>query len=252
MIYNAISFLFTSASDCIFGQRTGQGGGWGYATDGDVPGRRRETATPGALVSARYGEGVILNDQQLISFKSNIYRTLAAKALSCWLCVCTRLQFFLQTPKAIVVITKCLCLLLGPNTNATTYIGHNLDSIHSNGTISRLNTLQLTIDRNMYKGSLICDASIQYFYQVQQTVILDVNRMWLNKKKNNWWHFTAKCACFSLILIDLFCKFQLLPWLQNLKAFLVYLMTGKRDRSCVIATEADPQQIFTGYLMVHG
>eukprot|EP00105_Crassostrea_gigas_P024297 XP_011444507.1 PREDICTED: cell adhesion molecule 2 [Crassostrea gigas] len=27
----------------------------------------------------------------------------------------------------------------------------------------------------MYKGSVICDASIQYFYQVQQTVVLNVN-----------------------------------------------------------------------------
>lgn len=64
--------------------------------------------------------------------------------------------------------------------------------------------------------------------------------------------FHCKMRLFSFNLDCPFCKFQLFPWLQNLKAFLVYLMTGKRDRSCVIATEADPQPIFTGYLMVHG
>lgn len=144
----------------------------------------------------------------LFLLKAIFYRTLWQQKHYLVGYVCAQ-DFNSSTPKATVVITKCHCLLLGPNTNATTYIGHNLDSIHSNGTISRLNTLQLTIDRNMYKGSLICDASIQYFYQVQQTVILDVNRMWLNKKKlNNWWHFTAKCACFPLILIALFANFS--------------------------------------------
>uniref|UniRef100_K1RAJ3 Uncharacterized protein n=1 Tax=Magallana gigas TaxID=29159 RepID=K1RAJ3_MAGGI len=63
----------------------------------------------------------------------------------------------------------------GPNTNGTTYVGHDVDTVHANGTISRVNTLRLTFDRTMYKGSVICDASIQYFYQVQQTVVLNVN-----------------------------------------------------------------------------
>ncbi|XP_062622196.1 nephrin-like [Saccostrea cucullata] len=65
--------------------------------------------------------------------------------------------------------------LLGPNTNGTTYTGFNSDTKHPNGTILRVNTLRLQISREMYKGSIICDTSIQYYYQVQQTVVLDVN-----------------------------------------------------------------------------
>ncbi|XP_061175636.1 uncharacterized protein LOC133184563 [Saccostrea echinata] len=65
--------------------------------------------------------------------------------------------------------------LLGPNTNGTTYTGRNSDTKYSNGTILRVNTLRLQISREMYKGSIICDTSIQYYYQVQQTIVLDVN-----------------------------------------------------------------------------
>lgn len=63
----------------------------------------------------------------------------------------------------------------------------------------------------MYKGSVICDASIQYFYQVQQTVVLNVNRKWSKSKDSQKTNGNCSGVSGLLFLLSLFSSVTVAP-----------------------------------------
>ncbi|KAK3089406.1 hypothetical protein FSP39_003376 [Pinctada imbricata] len=66
-------------------------------------------------------------------------------------------------------------ILIDRKANRKSFIGLNTDHRYTNGTYRRTNRLEIITSRDMYRASMICKVSISYFYEVQQTIVLDVN-----------------------------------------------------------------------------
>ncbi|XP_076094198.1 uncharacterized protein LOC143064890 isoform X1 [Mytilus galloprovincialis] len=65
--------------------------------------------------------------------------------------------------------------ITGPSLNITSLASANSDTTYSNGTGLRTSQVVLTVDRSMYKATVLCKTEITYFFVVQNNVSLNVN-----------------------------------------------------------------------------